>query len=443
MPVEVILPKVDMDMESGQISRWYAKDGDTITKGQVLFEIETDKAAMEVDAPSSGILRDVRAQEGTTVPVGQAVAWIYAEGEAYIATAPAKTEVAQPAVIGEAKPAPQPAETAPAKPAVITLEANGVRATPLARRIAREAGIDLTSLKGSGPKGRIQKKDLEGGVTGKAPVVTRPSAPARSPILQNRDAPLHAVWLREGNGSGRAPLVLIHGFGSDLNSWRPMLGGGTLDNPILAIDLPGHGGSTHTIPDDLDGIVSQVEQTIAAYHSGPIILVGHSFGGAIAVEVAARSNLDIRALTLIAPAGLGPEINGAFLSGFVRARTEASLVAWMKQLVQDENLLTKPFVNATLAQSQDVALRDAQQLVADRFFADGTQIFDIRQSLAGLSIPVRVIFGAADRVIPAAHAAGLPGEIAVHLFAGTGHMPQLEQREKIMRILREVSQSLG
>src|SRR5262245_1250765 len=86
MPVEVILPKVDMDMESGQISRWYAKDGDTITKGQVLFEIETDKAAMEVDAPASGILREVSAEEGATVPVDEAVAWIYAEGEAPAAT---------------------------------------------------------------------------------------------------------------------------------------------------------------------------------------------------------------------------------------------------------------------------------------------------------------------------------------------------------------------
>ena len=85
----------------------------------------------------------------------------------------------------------------------------------------------------------------------------------------------------------------------------------------------------------------------------------------------------------------------------------------------------------------------AQQLIADRFFADGTQVIDIRQSLANLTIPVRVIFGAADRRYPATHAAGLPGEIGVHLFAGTGHMPQLEQREKIMRILAEVSRSVA
>jgi len=440
MPVEVILPKVDMDMESGQISRWYAKDGDAVTKGQVLFEIETDKAAMEVDSPSSGILRNVTAAEGTTVPVGQAVAWIFAEGEAYTPEAPAKTADAPAAVTDVAKARAEPVETSIVPTASTADQTNGVRATPLARRIAREAGIDLTSVSGSGPKGRIQKKDVETGVPEDA-IVAKPVVQVRSPDVQ-KDAPLHAAWLREGKNSELAPLVLIHGFGSDLNSWRPMLGGGTLDNPILAIDLPGHGASTHAIPDDLHAIAELIEQTVAAYHSGPIILVAHSFGGAVATEVAARSHLDIRALVLIAPAGLGPEINGAFLSGFVRARTEPSLVAWMKQLVQDESLLTKPFVNATLAQSQDVALRAAQQLIADRFFADGTQVIDIRQSLVNLTIPVRVIFGAADRVIPATHAAGLPGEIGVHLFAATGHMPQLEQREKIMRILGEVSRSV-
>ncbi|HMF69281.1 MAG TPA: acetoin dehydrogenase dihydrolipoyllysine-residue acetyltransferase subunit [Phyllobacterium sp.] len=441
MPVEVILPKVDMDMESGQISRWYAKDGDAVTKGQVLFEIETDKAAMEVDSPSSGILRNVTAAEGATVPVGQAVAWIFAEGEAYTPAAPVKTSDAPTVVTEEAKSAAEPVEPSIAATAPTGDQANGVRATPLARRIAKEAGIDLTSVSGSGPKGRIQKKDVEIGVP-KGATVAKPVVQVRAPAVQ-AGAPLHAAWLREGKNSSLAPLVLIHGFGSDLNSWRPMLGGGTLDNPILAIDLPGHGASTHAIPDDLHAIAGQVEQTVAAYHAGPIILVAHSLGGAVATEVAARGHLDIRALVLIASAGLGPEINGAFLSGFVRARTEPSLVAWMKQLVQDESLLTKPFVSATLAQSQNVTLREAQQLIADRFFADGTQVIDIRQTLANLTIPVRLIFGTADRVIPASQAVGLPGEIAVHLFAGTGHMPQLEQREKIMRILGEVSRSVA
>jgi pyruvate dehydrogenase E2 component (dihydrolipoamide acetyltransferase) len=82
MPVEVILPKVDMDMATGRISAWYVEAGATVSKGDVLFEIETDKAAMEIDAPASGVLRDVTGQVGVDIPVGAAVAWIYEPGEA-------------------------------------------------------------------------------------------------------------------------------------------------------------------------------------------------------------------------------------------------------------------------------------------------------------------------------------------------------------------------
>jgi pimeloyl-ACP methyl ester carboxylesterase len=434
MPVEVILPKVDMDMESGQISRWYAKEGEAIDKGQLLFEIETDKAAMEVDAPASGILRNVTAQEGETVPVGQAVAWIYAEDESYDADAIAASVEMETAAAPERDSGLRAATIVPPEKNSAGDENDGVRATPLARRIARETGADLASISGSGPKGRIQKKDVELKNREQKPASKAKSVPAGGV------SPLNAAWLREGKDKSLAPIVLLHGFGADMNSWRPMLGGGNIDNPILAIDLPGHGGSTLSVPDSLAAIAGQVEQTISGYHSGPVILVGHSFGAAIAAEIAGRSNADVQALVLIAPAGLGPEINGAFLSGFVRARSEASLTAWMRQLVEDESLLTKPFVSATMQQSQNEALREAQRFISDRFFADGTQVFDVRQTLNRLSIPARVIFGAADRVIPASHANGLPGQIALHLFGQTGHMPQLEQRERVMQILREISQ---
>uniref|UniRef100_UPI000AA3573E biotin/lipoyl-containing protein n=1 Tax=Mesorhizobium sp. 1M-11 TaxID=1529006 RepID=UPI000AA3573E len=92
MPVEVILPKVDMDMATGQISRWFFEEGATVKQGDVLFEIETDKAAMEIDAPASGTLRNITGKEGVDIPVGAPVAWIYAEGEDAAAPAPASAE---------------------------------------------------------------------------------------------------------------------------------------------------------------------------------------------------------------------------------------------------------------------------------------------------------------------------------------------------------------
>ena len=88
MPVEVILPKVDMDMATGQISRWFVAEGATVKQGDLLFEIETDKAAMEIDSPAAGTVRDIVGKEGVDIPVGSPVAWIYAEGEAYQGAAP-------------------------------------------------------------------------------------------------------------------------------------------------------------------------------------------------------------------------------------------------------------------------------------------------------------------------------------------------------------------
>ena len=88
MPTEVILPKVDMDMATGQISRWFVAEGATVKQGDLLFEIETDKAAMEIDSPASGTIRDIVGKEGVDIAVGSPVAWIYADGEAVQNMAP-------------------------------------------------------------------------------------------------------------------------------------------------------------------------------------------------------------------------------------------------------------------------------------------------------------------------------------------------------------------
>ncbi|GAA2844836.1 pyruvate dehydrogenase E2 component (dihydrolipoamide acetyltransferase) [Aminobacter aminovorans] len=451
MPVEVILPKVDMDMATGRISRWYVDEGAMVKKGDLLFEIETDKAAMEIDAPASGIIREISGKEGVDIPVGEAVAWIYAEGEAGkpVKDAPVEAKAAPevvPAVPVPAAPSAL-ADVSPAKPASNALS-NGTRATPLARRLAAEAGLKLDAIVGSGPRGRVMRKDVETAIAlpkleapapaKPAPTVSRPPAssqPRSAPQRSAGAAPLNFAWLRQGEGR---PIVLIHGFGADLNSWRPMLAAGPVDAPLLALDLPGHGASPRQTPADLDAIACDVEATLTALDVGPLLLVGHSFGAAVAATVAARGHADVRALALIAPAGLGPEINGAFLQGFVRARSEASLMPWLRQLVSDEQVLSKPFVNATLAQATDIELRTSQAEISDRFFADGTQTFDIRGLLAALRIPVRVIVGANDRIIPASQSQGLPGEVALHVFPATGHMPQVERREQVLKILLEM-----
>ena len=178
MATEVILPKVDMDMATGRISRWLVAEGAAVKQGDPLFEIETDKAAMEIEAPASGILRNVLAKEGADVPVGEAVAWIFAEGEQ---TAAKPDPVAKSSV--QLKPIA--AEAAAPAPVVTALASAGdIRATPLARRTARQAGIELSQLSGSGPHGRIVKADVEDAVaarTGTAPAPVASAMPSATP----------------------------------------------------------------------------------------------------------------------------------------------------------------------------------------------------------------------------------------------------------------------
>ena len=109
MPVEVIMPKVDMDMASGKVAVWRAAPGERVEKGAPLFDIETDKAAMEVEAPASGILHHT-VPEGSEVPIGAAVAWLYAEGEAV--GAPPATGAAPAAATAPAESGPAPAPVA-------------------------------------------------------------------------------------------------------------------------------------------------------------------------------------------------------------------------------------------------------------------------------------------------------------------------------------------
>ncbi|WP_265520042.1 E3 binding domain-containing protein, partial [Nitratireductor luteus] len=197
MPVEVILPKVDMDMSTGQIASWAVEEGATVRKGDLLFEIETDKAAMEIDAPASGIVRNITGKTGVDIPVGQVVAFIYEEGEAEASspTAEAATAEAEKQEAPSLAP-PEDHETRSQEEEPVAISSrdaapSGVRATPLARRLAREAGLDLSAIAGSGPKGRVVKADVaKAAETGAAPAAKAAEAPAPTAKPMSDDAVL-------------------------------------------------------------------------------------------------------------------------------------------------------------------------------------------------------------------------------------------------------------
>ena len=160
MAVEVILPKVDMDMETGIIIEWKVAAGDRVREGQILFDIETNKSVMEVESPGSGVIRDLAPITGEPVAVGTVVGWIDAEGDPKTSAATADAVRAR----SRAVPAAPAAEPSVAREndadSVAAAAAGSIRATPMARRAARMLELDLAAIPGSGPAGRIVEKDV-------------------------------------------------------------------------------------------------------------------------------------------------------------------------------------------------------------------------------------------------------------------------------------------
>ena len=156
MATEVIMPKVDMVMETGTFVEWLIKEGGHVNKGDALFVITTDKAAIEVESPEDGILAGVNAKADDVIPVTEVIASILAPGEAL----PAKT--APKPVVTTSALSTAKAETAVEMAAAVSesSESDKVRATPVARRMAEELGMDLSQIPGRGPRGRIHKADV-------------------------------------------------------------------------------------------------------------------------------------------------------------------------------------------------------------------------------------------------------------------------------------------
>jgi len=166
MATKVHMEALSPTMEEGRLVKWSKHEGDPVKSGDTLAEVETDKAVMELVARADGQLLKVMVPEGTTVPVGNVVAWIGKPGEKVDGTGSQESGAGAPKPApNPAAAAPRPAATAPAAPVAVPADATRVKASPLARRIAKEAGVDLKLVQGSGPGGRVIKRDVEGGAT--------------------------------------------------------------------------------------------------------------------------------------------------------------------------------------------------------------------------------------------------------------------------------------
>ena len=204
MASEVKLPRLGQGMEAGTITKWLKSEGDAVAKGEPLFEIDTDKVTQEVESDYEGVLLKIALPEGEA-PVGQTIGWIGTQGEEIKDAAPAAAPAKEPERAPETAPAPEPSRAS----------SNGsdtrIKASPLARRIARERGVDLASLTGTGPDGRIVAEDVErGGAVAepqlvptwqKAEVEAIPLTSIRKTIARR----LTAAWQAPSSSSPSAP----------------------------------------------------------------------------------------------------------------------------------------------------------------------------------------------------------------------------------------------
>ncbi|MFQ5773895.1 MAG: acetoin dehydrogenase dihydrolipoyllysine-residue acetyltransferase subunit [Kiloniellaceae bacterium] len=261
--------------------------------------------------------------------------------------------------------------------------------------------------------------------------------PAEPETVEAGGVPISYVRMGDGDG---APLVLVHGFGGDLNNWlfnQPAL---AARHAVYALDLPGHGRSGKDVgTGEVAWFAAILAAALEAVGIARAHLVGHSLGGAIALQLALDRPDRAASLTLIAPAGLGPEINMDYVEGFIRAGRRKEMKAVLALLFADPGLISRDMVEDVLRYKRLDGVERALAAVARAAFPGGRQDAVLRPRLAALTVPAQVVWGREDRIVPADHAARLPANVAVHVLESAGHMVHMEKPAEVNALIEALA----
>ena len=364
--VPVTMPKWGLSMRLGKITTWIVEEGEEISVGDDLADIETEKINGTLEAADAGTVRRIIARVGEDVPVSGTIALL--------------------------------------APAEVTDE--DLDAAVLQARAVIDAGVP----------------DDAGG----------------APELQTADVGGRKISYA-GAGTDGEVILLVHGYGGDRNSWLFLQEPLAAKYRVYALDLPGHGTSSKDVGDGSVGVLADaVTGVLDALGADRAHLVGHSMGGAVTLAVAAAAPGRIASLTLIAPAGFGPEINGGYLRGFADAQTRRELKPVVVQLFADESLVTRQLVDDLLAYKRLDGVDQALHALLGAMLDGDAQRADSAASLAavGGAVPVTVVWGRADQIIPAAQAESVPGAVR-HVIDGAGHMPHMERPAEVQGAIEE------
>jgi pyruvate dehydrogenase E2 component (dihydrolipoamide acetyltransferase) len=401
----VLMPRLGETMEEGTLRAWLVKPGQAFKRGDVIAEVETDKTVVEMPALEAGTIAELLVAEGAVVPVGAPVARLV--GAETIA-APSNAGAAN--ATASAAPVNAPA-SAPSSGIAV---ADKVRASPAARAKAKARGLALSALTGTGARGRVQGWDVDAAGAGAAA----------------------GLALSSRGGGSKRPVLFLHGFGGDRESFL------SLEIPLansrrtLSVDLPGHGKAADHPASGFEPMADAVLAALDAAGEARVHLVAHSMGGGVAIALALKDPVRIASLTLIAPAGVGTIVNTKLLKRYAEARDETMVSLAIEQFVGPDSKLPRA-IAAHIAAGRADPRRMAALERGLNGMIDGTRqrLLPVER-LAEIAAPVRVIWGLDDKVLPADHADRLPGGIALHRFAGIGHMPQVEIPREVLKIVQ-------
>ena len=402
------MPRLGETMEEGKIVGWLIEPGTAFKRGQPILEVETDKTVAEFPALADGILEEIVVPAGETVPVGATIARLGGpRGDAAPAAQPPPEPVSAPLATSTARTPPPPSH-------------DNRRATPIARRLAARLNIDLDNVEGSGRRGRIEARDVE----------ARHDAGPRQAAAQQLKGQIAYERLGKADAA-KGTMLLLHGFGGNRSTYAAMAS--TLARrgfDVIVPDLPGHGETTAEAP-DAASLSAPLPSFLHALGSAPEEIVAHSLGCVAAVHLAQKLP-DLRRLTLLAPVGLGLEIDGVFTAGMAARPSTGELRHLLRRLTVRPTSLSAEAVGGLSASLDNDRL---MSLAADAFGRTGQRI-DIITPLEHLAgrCNVRVVFGVEDRIVPWTQVTALPPTVAIHLIAGAGHMPHWDRPDDVLAL---------
>jgi pyruvate dehydrogenase E2 component (dihydrolipoyllysine-residue acetyltransferase) len=250
---------------------------------------------------------------------------------------------------------------------------------------------------------------------------------------------LHVRRVGEIAGKGDAPLVLLHGLGGDSTSWTLNHRALAAGRPVVAVDLPGHGQSDRTVG---DGTVPATGALLSSLPDALGIdrfhLVGLSYGGALAMDIAGRLPDRILSLTCVSATGLGHEVNIDFILGYLEAETPAAMRPWLELLYHNARKVNDAMIAYALFGRADPDYRACVRQITDANFENGGQRFNYRDALEGFPFPVHMIWGREDRIVPVAHTQDLPPGVRVEILDNAGHMPNAERAEAFNALMLDL-----